>query len=421
MPHEFTIPSPMLTPSKPWIEQAYHRTWLTSQARALFDTFATAVNPAGGFFDLGEDATPIGGAQVRGLHATTRMVYCYALGHRLGHPGSSRIVDHGMAYLWTRHRDVAQGGYFWRVGDDGPEDASKQAYGHAFVLLAAAAAKSVDHPDADRLLADATTVLLDKFWEPQHGAVSEEYTADWKPLGAPYRGQNSNMHLTEALMAAFEVTGDGQYLAMAESIADLLIRRITAENEWRLPEHFSPQWVHDRDYAGSEMFRPAGTTPGHWLEWSRLLVQLWIAGGRKHGWMPKAADMVFRKAVAEGWDAELGGFFYTLDFDGQPLVPDKIWWPLCEGIGAAVFLGSVSDPVFYEDWYRRMWDFVSTTVLEVSTGRWIPQLDREGHTKTTLFSGRPDLYHALQACLIPLFRPEGSLLQMTSTDVRHQS
>ena len=61
-----------------------------------------------------------------------------------------------------------------------------------------------------------------------YGAAAEEFSADWQPFGAPYRGQNSNMHLTEALMAAFEATGDGDYLAMAESIADLIIRRLTA-------------------------------------------------------------------------------------------------------------------------------------------------------------------------------------------------
>ncbi len=292
-----------------------------------------------------------------------------------------------------------------------PTTASKQAYGHAFVLLAASAAKTVGHPDADRLLADVSAVLEERFWEARHGAVSEEYTADWQPLGAPYRGQNSNMHLTEALMAAFEATGDARYLGMAESIADLLIRRITAANDWRLPEHFSENWVHDRDYAGSEMFRPAGTTPGHWLEWSRLLVQLWIAGGRRHGWMPDAADRMFRKAVSEGWDAEHGGFFYTLDWSGAPLVRDKIWWPLCEGIGASIFLAELGDRSFYEQWYRRIWDYVQTHVVEPGTGGWIPQLDVAGRVKTTLFSGRPDIYHALQACLIPLFRPEGSLLR----------
>lgn len=398
----------------PWNQQPYHRAWLTHQATALLDAFQTTVNPAGGFFDLDEAGTPIqdgAGSTLRGLHATARMVYCYTLGHLLGHPGSSRIVDHGMAYLWSGHRDAEHGGYFWQMGEAGPEDSSKQAYGHAFVLLAASAAKTIGHPDADRLLDDVTQVLTQRFWEPHHGAVSEEYTSDWKPLGPPYRGQNSNMHLTEALMAAFEVTGQGRYLSMAESIADLLIRRITADTGWRLPEHFSDAWIHDREYAGSEMFRPAGTTPGHWLEWSRLLMQLWIAGGRRHNWMPQAADTMFRKAMSEGWDAEHGGLFYTLDFSGNPLVRDKIWWPLCEGLAAAMFLGSVSDRDFYEHWYRRIWDYLQSRMLDRNTGRWIPQLDAAGQIKTTLFTGRPDIYHALQACLIPLFRPEGSLLR----------
>ena len=40
----------------------------------------------------------------------------------------------------------------------------KQAYGHAFVLLAASAAKRASHPEADRLLADITNVIKTKFW-----------------------------------------------------------------------------------------------------------------------------------------------------------------------------------------------------------------------------------------------------------------
>ncbi len=407
-----------MTPATPWPRQSYHRQWLTEQAKGLFSSFAgAAVNPRGGFFDLDEAGGPRvdeAGDCARGLHTTARMVYCFALGHLLGHPGSSRIVDHGMDYLWNAHRDAAHGGYFWEMRDDGPADSSKQAYGHAFVLLAGAAAKRVGHPDADRLIADVLGVLLKRFWESAHGAVAEEFTAGWGALGAPYRGQNSNMHLTEALMAAFESTGDERCLVMAELIADLLIRRITAANEWRLPEHFSDTWVHDRTYAGSQMFRPAGTTPGHWLEWSRLLVQLWIAGGRKHEWMPKAASSLFRKATAEGWDHVNGGFFYTLNWDGTPLADDKLCWPLCEGLGAAVFLGAVEDQPFYERWYRRIWDHTQTYIIGPASGGWIPQLDRQNRLKTTLFPGREGIYHTVQACLIPLFPPKGSLLQEVS-------
>ena len=71
---------------------------------------------------------------------------------------------------------------------------------------------------------DVTEVLLHRFWEPAFGATSEEYSADWQTI-SDYRGQNSNMHLTEALMAAYEVTDNQMYLNMAESSAELIIDR----------------------------------------------------------------------------------------------------------------------------------------------------------------------------------------------------
>ena len=82
-------------------------------------------------------------------------------------------------------------------------------------------------------------------------------------------------------MAAFEATGDRSWLDMAESIATLIIGKRAAENGWRVAEHFNEKWELDRDYANGDVFRPYGTTPGHSLEWTRLLLQLWELGGRR--------------------------------------------------------------------------------------------------------------------------------------------
>ena len=65
--------------------------------------------------------------------------------------------------------------------------------------------------------------MEERFWEEQFGAVAEEFSRDWQSYDT-YRGQNSNMHLTESLMAAFEATNDSTYLRMAEQIADLIVR-----------------------------------------------------------------------------------------------------------------------------------------------------------------------------------------------------
>jgi len=390
-----------------------HRRWLLGQATDLFDFFQfTAFNPAGGFFTLdsaGRPFSPEGGSGVvRQVHDTTRMVHCFAIAHLLGLPGSDRVIDHGMEFLWKRHRDPKHGGYFWGVDDEKATDSTKQAYGHAFVLLAASSAKVVGHPGADRLLADVADVLHNCFWDAAAGATTEEYAADWLPLGA-YRGQNSNMHLTEAVMAAFEATGDRTWLAMGESIASLIIGRHARAQGWRVAEHFTPDWEVDRNYEGDPTFRPAGTTPGHALEWSRLLVQLWELGDRKHDWLIDAARQLFLKTAEIGWDQRTGGFYYTLDWQDRPARSDRFWWPCAEGIGAAAVLGAVDPDPRFELWYRRIWDFVANHVIDRENGGWFPELDSGLKPVSHVFRGKPDLYHALQACLIPLLPPDGSI------------
>jgi sulfoquinovose isomerase len=334
-------------------------------------------------------------------------VHAFALAHLLGLPGADRIVDHGMAFLWGRMRDGEHGGYFWGVDDEKPTNPTKQAYGHDFVMLAASSAMCVGHPDAPRLLADVTQVIEDKFWDKAAGATTEEYNPDWSPIGT-YRGQNSNMHLTEALMAAFEATGERGYLDKAESIASLIIDRHARSEGWRVAEHFTASWDVDRAYKGDPMFRPSGTTPGHALEWSRLLVQLWELGGRSKAWMIDAATELFRKTTSIGWDPKLGGFYYTLDWSDRPDQTDRYWWPCAEGIGAAAALGSVNPDPSYEEWYRRIWSFLARHVIDGAHG-WQPELDSALNPVSRVFEGRPDIYHAVQACLIPLFPVDGSL------------
>lgn len=391
-----------------WRKRPYHQQWLSDQARALFDFFQRgSINPRGGFYDLDDSGRAIT-ASLRQIHSTARMVHCFAIGSLLGHPGSDEIVDHGMQFLWTGHRDLQHGGYLWSLDENGPTDDSKQAYGHAFVLLAASSAKVVGHPLADRLLADVSEVIEQRFWEERHGAVAEEFARDWSTISR-YRGQNSNMHMTEALMAAFEATGERFYLDRAERIATLIICRHAKALGYRVAEHFDADWKMDRDYRGSDMFRPAGATPGHWLEWSRLLLQLWVLGGKRLDWLPEAGRELFRKSVELGWDGRTGGFFYTLDWDDRPALGQKLWWPCSEAIGAAAFLCAHDPSRFHEDWYRRLWGFAANHFIDRRNGGWIPELSKDLEPTHSLFTGKPDIYHAVQSCLIPLFPADGSL------------
>ena len=393
----------------PWHRRPAHRRWLETEADALFRFYeGESLDPKGGFFILGVDGKPLDGETERPLHLTTRMAHCAAIGVLLGRPGAYDLLDHAISSIWKRHRDPVHGGYWSSFDAEGARDRQKLAYGHAFVLLAASSAKCAGHPQADRLIADITETLNGRFWEARHGASAEEFSEDWTPF-SDYRGQNANMHLTEALMAAFEATGEADYLARAESIADLILRRGAGGANWRVPEHYRSDWTIDKEYRGSDMFRPFGYTPGHALEWTRLALQLWALGEKTLEWLPGAAGRLFEQAVAQGWDDERGGLYYTLEYDGTPRVRDRLWWPVCEGIGAAHFLSPLDDGDACETSYRGFWNFAARHLIDARNGGWFCQLDDELKPVPGYFAGKPDIYHSLQACLIPLYGTAGSL------------
>lgn len=393
-------------PDLPLLERPAHRAWLMRQLERLVDFHRACAGGPAGFRVLGFDGTPLyGDDEMFALHETTRMVHVLALATQLGLPGLRAAIDQGMDFIWQGHRDATQGGYIWGASAEGPVETDKRAYGHAFVLLAGASALRVGHPDAARLIADVTEVIEVRFWEEEFGAVAEEYRADWSEI-APYRGQNANMHMTEALMAAFEATGEREYLRKAMRIAVRIIDRAARKQGWRVAEHFTPSWEVALDYDGDPMFRPGGITPGHALEWSRLLVQLWDLDGQEQDWMMEAARGLFAEATAHGWDTARGGFVYTLGWDNSPKQPLRLWWPNAEAIGASATLFKQDGDAEALAWYGKVWDVVARSFIDHARGGWFPELDEDDRPTEGIFRGKPDIYHAFQACLIPLL-PKG--------------
>lgn len=387
-------------------QRPFHRDWLSRQAAALIEFHKGALNPEGGFSTLGMTGKPLdngprGKGALRELHDTCRVTHCYAAAHLLGHPSAAGMVDHGMRYILDRHRDAANGGYFWSLDDEGPVRSDKLAYGHAFVLLAAASAGAAGHPEARALHDDILQVIRTRFWDDAAGAMSEQFDAAWAPLDG-YRGMNSNMHTLEALLAAYDTWAEPELLVMAMRIADLFANRHARAEGWGIPEHYDSRWRIDRDYEGDPMFRPAGTTPGHALEWSRLLVQLWHLDGRKTAWLPEAAAALFDTATRFGWSEDRHAFHYTLDWSNKPLRRQNYWWPVAEGAAAAHVLGEILGGAQYERWYRRCWEALDRRFIDHTNGGWWHEIAPDGQPAQDVFKGKPDIYHALQACLIPL-------------------
>jgi mannose/cellobiose epimerase-like protein (N-acyl-D-glucosamine 2-epimerase family) len=393
-----------------------HRAWLLGQAHRLLDFFRASIDEMGHFVELDDNGQPMrapGACQsvpAQSLLTVARAVHSYSLGELLGVPGCGPIVDRGLDALWNEHRDTKAGGYFEAVGATEPVDSAKSAYGHAFVLLGASSALAAGH-DARLLYDDVRAVIDEHFWSEEDGASRESFTSNWDER-EPYRGANSNMHLCEAFLAAADSTGDGALAERASRIARLLIDGHARAHGWMLPEHYDPAWQPQLGYNSDRLddpYRPYGVTIGHMFEWSRLLLSTWIATGENDGWMREAAGALFEHAVDVGWDGEHRGLSYTVDFDGSPANPDHYCWPIAEGIGASAFLLQLTGDALYESWYRKFWDFAGSHLIDHTRGGWYPELDPTNRRKLGPWYGKPDVYHVLQSCLLPLLPPAPSL------------
>ncbi len=384
-----------------WLSDGEHRAWLHQDAGRQLDFFRASLRRDGGFDVLDWQGQPLA-REPQELHTTTRMVHSYALGQAFGFAGCADMIEAGMTYLWHQHRDREHGGYHWSVSGQGPADSTKLAYGHVFVLLAAASAKQVGHPDAQRLLDDVAAILDAHYWDEEFGLFRDEFNRDWSPFSS-YRGMNANMHGVEALLAAYEATGEALYLQRAGRILDFFVGKIAPTQAWRLPEHYREDWSIDPDYQGNPMFRPAGSTPGHSFELGRLTLQHWDLSGRPNSTAPSDARRLIEQALSDAWQPELGGFAYTLDLSGEVAIADRYWWPVTEAIGAMASLIKLEASHGEDEaWYRKLWEFAEAHLVDQDRGGWFPELDTANQPTARQFHGKPDIYHALQADLLPL-------------------
>ena len=187
------------------------------------------IDPQGGFFHYFRDDGSVYDASHRHLVSSTRFVFNYAMAVRETPAGSPlrgeylQAVHHGLRYLRDVHRDAGTGGYAWTLRDGLPEDTTRHCYGMAFVLLAYACAAKVDIEDACGWMDETWQLLQRHFWDEAAGLYRDEADDQWQ--FSSYRGQNANMHMCEAMLAAWEATGEDRYPDRARVPADNMTRR----------------------------------------------------------------------------------------------------------------------------------------------------------------------------------------------------
>ena len=367
-------------------------------------------SPGGSSYYLGDDGTPWKDRN-RETWITSRMAHVYSIGSMLGHEGSEALADAALKGLRGELHDDQNGGWYAGLTKDNEIVPTKQCYAHAFVILAASSGVLAGREGAEELLKDALALYDLRFWNEEEGLSCDTWNTEFTELDS-YRGLNANMHTVEAFLAAADVTGDEKYRVRAGRIIDRVL--IWAkDNNWRIPEHFSSDWVPDLECnkdRPDDQFKPYGATPGHGIEWARLITQ-WALSTYKEDKAGatsyiEAAENLYNRAVSDAWNADgAPGICYTTDWNGKPVVHDRMHWTLAEAINTSAVLHRVTGNEKYAADYAELMKYLDEKVLDHVNGSWFHQLDRENNLLETVWPGKSDIYHALQATLIPYYAP----------------
>jgi mannose/cellobiose epimerase-like protein (N-acyl-D-glucosamine 2-epimerase family) len=367
------------------------------------------IDPSGGFFHFFRDDGSVYDRETRHLVSSTRFVFNYAMAYRrFGRPEYLAAARHGLKFLREVHRDPATGGYAWLLQWNEQRktvlDSDNHCYGLAFVLLACAQALAAGAEEARAFIGETFELMEQRFWDPAHGLYADQATGDWSTL-MPYRGQNANMHSCEALIAAYEATGELRYLHRAETVAYNITVRQAGLANGRIWEHYTQDWQIDWNYNlddKANLFRPWGYQPGHFTEWAKLLLIL-----QRHAkqlaapddWLLRRAIALFDDALAQAWDTSHGGIAYGFDPEGAICDGDKYFWVQAESLAAAAVLAEqTGDPVYW-DWYDRIWAYAWAHLVDHEHGAWFRILSRDNRKLSDEKSpaGKTD-YHTMGAC-----------------------
>ena len=376
------------------------REWLENEIGRLLDFYHPQCldEVHGGYIaQFNEETGEIYDRESKHLVATCRFISNFSIAITLD--DARDATEHGVDFLLSHHQDNEHGGFHWLLEGTTPLDSKRVCYGHAFVLLALARAANAGVGVTEEDIEAAALLLNDRFRDPNSGLYRSEFTADWSSA-AEYRGQNANMHLCEAMLAAYETTGQDRYLRRALEIAETITVDLTTATDGLVWEHYTPTWEHDFEYNKNDpehTFRPWGYQPGHQIEWAKLLGSL--ARHTDADWLLSRAAELFDAAITHGWDDERGGLYYSIDLDRDPLVTDKYSWEIAEAIGAAAVLFQQTGQERYLDWYDQFWAYADRHLINPEAHNWYTKVSEANDPipRTEGVVVEPG-YHPIGAC-----------------------
>jgi mannose/cellobiose epimerase-like protein (N-acyl-D-glucosamine 2-epimerase family) len=213
----------------------------------------------GGFVDRLDQDGRADRLAPRRVFVQARQIYCFAKAAQIGwYPDGREIALKGLDHLLTKAKSPdGRPGFVHTLAPDGSVlDPRHDTYDHAFVLLALASVYALDRDAQVRAELDALCSYLDSQLRSPHGGFLEGW-----PASMPRR-QNPQMHLFEAMIAAFDATHDMVFQNRAGDFFALFLANLYDKQKQVLGEYFEDDWSR---------IEPVSVEPGHQAEWVWLL------------------------------------------------------------------------------------------------------------------------------------------------------
>jgi mannose/cellobiose epimerase-like protein (N-acyl-D-glucosamine 2-epimerase family) len=267
----------------------------------------------GGFIErLNPDGSPDTAADRR-VRVQARQIYCYAKAAQFDwYPGAKELALKALDLLIARASSPdGQPGYVHLLDASGNVvDAKRDAYDHAFVLLALANVFQITKDAQVRAEIDKVLIFLDRHLRSPHGGFIEGL-----PSTLPRR-QNPQMHLFEAMIALFDATEEPVFQNRAGDFFGLFSGSLFDPRTQTLGEYFEEDWAP---------IKPVVVEPGHLAEWIWLL-----RGFERITGCPTARQRTALIGSAQRYSDASGCLVDEGDVDGNITKPTRRCWPQTE-------------------------------------------------------------------------------------------
>jgi len=277
----------------------------------------------GGFFEtLNFDGVGDGTANKR-VRVQARQIYVFSHAHLLGWSATALdLAECGVEFL-IDHAWSPQDGWGHLLSARGAlVDSKRDAYDHAFVLLALAWYYRASKDKRALEYIGRTLAYMDShLWDDAGGCWFED---DRRSLP---RRQNPHMHLLEAFMALYEATGDRGALDRARIMVGLFQARFFRRESNTLCEFFDNSWEPAAGIEGRIV------EPGHHYEWVWLLSEYERLTGED---LAPARGALFSFAQCYGREPATGLVYDALLDDGTLHQASKRCWPQTEALRALI-------------------------------------------------------------------------------------